>query len=90
MRKGENPWESKPLSSCSRGGGLVGRMDPRNARIGMFCRDRKVPVPKSSPHLPFRRVTVWGPFPFQPPATPRLFPLWSVPRAGGWEQLSES
>lgn len=95
MRKGENPWDSKPsASSCGRDGGLAGRTNPQNAGMGIFCRERKVLMPKSSlpllAHPPFRRAAAWGPIPSRPPAALRLLPPWSIPRAGGWEQLSES
>lgn len=34
MKKGENPWGSKPSSSSrSRDGGLAGRADPKNGNI---------------------------------------------------------
>lgn len=97
MRKGENPWDSKPSSSsCGRDGGLAGRMDPpQTPGMGIFCKEKKKcqcqnpPSPRWLIH-PSGGQRRGDPFPPGPPATPRLLPLRSIPRAGGWEQLSES
>lgn len=94
MRKAEILWDSKSSSSpCGRDGKIMGSMDPQNAGMGIFCTERKVPVPK--PSLPSVAQpplgTRWPGDPFRAtPGTSRLLPLRSVPRAGGWEQLSES
>lgn len=75
MRKGENPWDGKPSSSSCRR--LEGRMEPpppQNIGMGLFYRERKMPVPKSClPSLarpPFGSGAAWGPLPCLAPRHP--------------------